>query len=174
MTTPAPPEGQPNRCLICGYKMTIEPSNPPGDASCPRCGSLAWFSPRTNVNEVFVGEVQELNVSTKWEAIQWLVGRLCELGRISLDASDEILPAILAREKLGSTGIGRGVAIPHAKHPSVRHAVGIIGFAANGIDFESLDGKLVNTVVLLLSPPDRPNEHLRALAWIMKVLTARP
>ena len=86
MTTPAPPEGQPNRCLICGYKMTHEPPDPPGDAPCPGCGSLALFPPRTSVTDVFVSEVQEIDGLTKWDAIQRLVGRLSELGRISLVA----------------------------------------------------------------------------------------
>lgn len=164
------PEGQPNRCAVCGQEFRVEPSAPPGDAPCPRCGSLAWFPAAAQANDALVSEVQQLDVATKHEAIQTLVRRLGDLGRISPEACDELVSRIIAREELGATAIGRGIAIPHAKHPAVPRTVGIVGYAARGIDFNSLDGEPVKIVVLLLSPAGQSVEHLRALAWISRTL----
>ena len=67
----------------------------------------------------------------------------------------------MKREELGSTGIGRGVAVPHTKHPSVDRLIGTVGVSQEGIDFQSLDGEKVHLFFLLVSPPDRPGDHLR-------------
>ena len=76
----------------------------------------------------------------------------------------EVLAAILKREELASTGIGGGVAVPHARHPGVAAAVGAIAHFKSGVDFESLDGEPVNVICLLVSPADRPDEYLQLLA----------
>jgi hypothetical protein len=67
------PEGQPNRCPICGNEISVEASSPPGDAPCPRCGSLVWFSAAVRKNEWFVDQVEPLDVATKDEAIRDLI-----------------------------------------------------------------------------------------------------
>ncbi len=99
-----------------------------------------------------------------------LVTRLQVTGHLPSDAVDEVISAVMQREQLGSTGIGRGLAVPHAKHLSVSRLTGTIGYAANGLEFDALDGKPVHTIVLLLSPPDRPGEHLRALEKISRLM----
>jgi len=71
---------------------------------------------------------------------------------------------------LGSTGIGRGVAVPHTKHASVDRLVGTVGVSSEGVDFNSLDGDKVQLFFLLISPPDRPGDHLRALENISRQL----
>ena len=76
----------------------------------------------------------------------------------------------MKREDLGSTGIGRGVAVPHTKHPSVSRLVGTVAVSHSGVDFESLDGEPVQLFFLLVSPPDRPGDHLRALENISRQL----
>ena len=76
----------------------------------------------------------------------------------------------MKREELGSTGIGRGVAVPHTKHASVERLVGTVGVSAEGVDFNSLDGDKVQLLFLLVSPPDRPGDHLRALENISRQL----
>ena len=76
----------------------------------------------------------------------------------------------MKREDLGSTGIGRGVAVPHTKHPSVSRLVGTVAVSPAGVDFESLDGEPVQLFFLLVSPPDRPGDHLRALENISRQL----
>ena len=95
---------------------------------------------------------------------------LLESGKITEDQRESIVEAILKREELGSTGIGRGVAVPHTKHPSVTELVGTVAVSEQGIDFDSLDGEKVHLLFMLVSPPDRPGDHLRALENISRQL----
>jgi PTS system fructose-specific IIA component/PTS system nitrogen regulatory IIA component len=95
---------------------------------------------------------------------------LIETGQLDGDENENIVQAILKREELGSTGIGRGIAVPHTKHPSVEQPVGTVGVSATGVDFQSLDGEKVQLFFMLISPPDRPSDHLRALENISKQL----
>ena len=82
----------------------------------------------------------------------------------------EVVRAVLERESVLSTGIGRGVAVPHTKHPSVDQLVGTVGVSSEGVSFNSLDGEKVQLLFLLVSPPDRPGDHLRALENISRQL----
>ena len=98
-------------------------------------------------------------------------GRVAGRGRRDQPADiDGIVAAIMKREELGSTGIGRGVAVPHTKHASVERLVGTVGVSVEGVDFNSLDGDKVQLFFLLVSPPDRPGDHLRALENISRQL----
>lgn len=111
-----------------------------------------------------------LEAYDKEAVIRELVTALASAGRILADESDSIVAAIMKREELGSTGIGRGVAVPHTKHPSVDKLVGTVGVSHGGVDFNSLDGEKVQLFFLLISPPDRPGDHLRALENISRQL----
>lgn len=124
------------------------------------------FSDFVNTNAIRA----ELHAEDKEEVIQELVGALVEAGAIASDERDSIVKAILKREELGSTGIGRGVAVPHTKHPSVDELIGTVGVSTLGLDFNSLDGEKVQLFFLLVSPPDRPGDHLRALENISRQL----
>lgn len=99
-----------------------------------------------------------------------LVEALHAAGEIDSSDRDDIVKAILKREELGSTGIGRGIAVPHTKHPSVTKLVGTVGVSSGGVEFDSLDGEKVELFFLLVSPPDRPGDHLRALENISRQL----
>ncbi len=112
----------------------------------------------------------QLVADDKESVIRELVGALVKAGKIQQDDSEDIVKAILKREELGSTGIGRGVAVPHTKHPSVERLVGTVGISPDGVDFDSLDGEKVQLLFLLVSPPDRPGDHLRALENISRQL----
>ncbi|RMF45233.1 MAG: PTS sugar transporter subunit IIA [Planctomycetota bacterium] len=112
----------------------------------------------------------ELTSTDKEGVIAELVDALLEAGDIKADDRDDIIKAIMKREELGSTGIGRGIAVPHTKHPSVEKLVGTVGVSVDGIDFDSLDGEKVQLFFLLVSPPDRPGDHLRALENISRQL----
>ena len=112
----------------------------------------------------------ELKAATKDEVIRELVQSLLKSGDIDADQYDDIVAAIMKREELGSTGIGRGVAVPHTKHPSVQKLVGTVGVSVEGVDFDSLDGEPVQLFFLLISPPERPGDHLRALENISRQL----
>ena len=106
----------------------------------------------------------------KQSVIRELVESLATAGAIKGADTESIIAAIMKREELGSTGIGRGVAVPHTKHPSVEHLVGTVGVSNEGVDFQSLDGDKVHLFFLLISPPDRPGDHLRALENISRQL----
>ena len=107
--------------------------------------------------------VPELTASTKEGVIREMVERLRQVGAFKSGDPEDIVKAILKREQLGSTGIGRGVAIPHTKHPGVDRLVGSVAVSRAGVDFDSVDGEAVHIFVMLISPQDRPGDHLRAL-----------
>jgi PTS system fructose-specific IIA component/PTS system nitrogen regulatory IIA component len=112
----------------------------------------------------------DLAAEDKPEVIREMVESLAQAGAISPGDVESIIAAILKREELGSTGIGRGVAVPHTKHPGVERLVGTVGVSVEGVDFNSLDGDKVHLLFLLISPPDRPGDHLRALENISRQL----
>jgi mannitol/fructose-specific phosphotransferase system IIA component (Ntr-type) len=112
----------------------------------------------------------ELAEDGKDGVIDELVEALVSAGQISRQDKESIVKAIMKREELGSTGIGRGVAVPHTKHPSVDRLIGTVGVSVEGVDFDSLDGEKVQLFFLLISPPDRPGDHLRALENISRQL----
>jgi len=84
--------------------------------------------------------------------------------------ADEVLRALMAREKLGSTGVGDGVAIPHAKMPGLTHVVACLGRAPAGIDFDAIDHRPVTLFFLLLAPESSAGVHLKALARVARLL----
>lgn len=112
----------------------------------------------------------DLQADDKESAIRELVQALASAGAVPSGEYDAIIAAIMKREELGSTGIGKGVAVPHTKHASVTKLVGAVGVSSAGVDFNSLDGEKVHLFFLLVSPTDRPTDHLRALENISRQL----
>ena len=107
--------------------------------------------------------VPDLDVTTREEVIHALVTALATAGKIDQASVDGIVEKIVERENMGSTGIGKGIAVPHIKHSSVKNIVGTIGCSQVGIDFKSLDQAPVYTVLLLVSPESDPDKHLEAM-----------
>jgi mannitol/fructose-specific phosphotransferase system IIA component (Ntr-type) len=105
----------------------------------------------------------ELEASDRDGVIRELVTSLASAGGVPVDAVDEIVAALIKREQTGSTGFGKGVAVPHVKHPKVKKMAGAVGRSAGGIDFAALDHQPVYTVFLLLSPDNQPQQHLQAM-----------
>lgn len=110
-----------------------------------------------------------LDAKTKGDAIKELVDLLAQNNEIS--DSKKVLAAILEREGTRTTGIGNGVAIPHGKCVGANHLVLAVGRPAAPIDFQSIDGRPVNLICLLSSPPDKTGPHLIALARISRLMT---
>lgn len=106
----------------------------------------------------------------KEDVIKELVDTLVEAGDIEKRHRNKLIEALMARESLGSTAIGQGIAIPHAKSDSVAKLVAAFGLSKKGVDFDSLDGELVNIFFLLLAPQDSAGPHLKALARISRLL----
>ncbi len=114
--------------------------------------------------------IAQLAAQDKEGAVREMVRALCEAGKVQEDDYEGIVEAILKREELGTTGIGRGVAVPHTKHASVEQLIATVAVSHEGVDFASLDGEPVFMFFLLVSPPDRPGDHLRALENISRQL----
>jgi len=112
----------------------------------------------------------QVRARSKEGVIREMAQALVDAGSIAAADLESIVKAIMKREDLGSTGIGRGVAVPHTKHPGVGRLVGTVAVSRDGVDFESLDGEPVQLFFLLVSPPDRPGDHLRALENISRQL----
>lgn len=106
--------------------------------------------------------VVQLGAADRDGVIRELVAALVGAGAISADSAETIARAAIDREKKGSTGFGKGVAIPHVKHKTVKSPVAALGNSASGVDFRSLDGQPVFSVVLLLSP-ESADQHLAAM-----------
>src|SRR5947209_3194900 len=119
------------------------------------------------VREAIIPELAALN---KEGVIREMVDTLRSAGYFKGGEPEDIIKAILKRELLGSTGIGRGVAIPHTKHNSVDRLIGTVALSKPGVSFDSLDGEPVHVFVLLISPQDRPGDHLRALENVSRSL----
>ena len=107
--------------------------------------------------------VSELKASDRDSALRELITSLAASGAIAETAVDEVVAALIKREQNGSTGFGKGVAVPHVKHPSVTKMAGTIGRSASGLDFAALDHQPVYSIVLLLSPENQPQQHLQAM-----------
>jgi mannitol/fructose-specific phosphotransferase system IIA component (Ntr-type) len=114
--------------------------------------------------------VPELEATDRDSVIRELVTSLAGAGAVPDEAVDEVVAALVKREMNGSTGFGKGVAVPHVKHPKVRKMAGTIGRSVNGVDFAALDHQPVYSVVLLLSPENQPQQHLQAMNIIFSNL----
>jgi len=115
--------------------------------------------------------VPRLKSTQRDEVITELVDALITSNAAAAKLRDELVKSVLERERRGSTGFGRGVAVPHVKHRSVKNMAAAIGLSDRGVDFNSLDKQPVYSVFLLLSPEDRPEEHLQAMEVIFKNLS---
>ncbi|HTV49264.1 MAG TPA: PTS sugar transporter subunit IIA [Phycisphaerae bacterium] len=114
--------------------------------------------------------VSDIKATSRDGAIHELVESLAASGAIDSAAVEPICKAILDREKHGSTGFGKGVAVPHAKVSGIKKHVATIGRSSSGVDFAALDQAPVYSIVLLLSPPDSPSGHLQAMENIFRNL----
>lgn len=113
--------------------------------------------------------IPRLEAVKRDDAIRELIGVLEKAGKISKENSADLAKAVVKRENEASTGIGKGVAVPHIRHKLVKKITAAIGISARGIDFSSLDKQPVYTIILLLSPIDG-DEHLQAMESIFEHL----
>jgi mannitol/fructose-specific phosphotransferase system IIA component (Ntr-type) len=112
----------------------------------------------------------DLYVRGRDDAIRVLVGSLVEAGVVPEAEESSIHQALLQREEQASTGIGRGIAVPHTQHTAARRLVATIGYSRRGIDFRSCDGEPVHLIFLLLSPPSRGSQQCRVLGAVSQHL----
>jgi fructose-specific phosphotransferase system IIA component len=114
--------------------------------------------------------IPEMKASERWAAIVELIDLLVDKGRVRIADRESILSALRQREETMSTGIGFGIAIPHASSNCVSDVVAAFGRSTTGIEFDSLDNSLVKFIVLFVVPKDQFQVHLRTLAAIAKFL----
>ena len=174
ITSSSTDEGFPIRCDICGTSSIVHVSRPPGDSVCPNCGSFLWVNAVIEVTSrhQFVPDIRLklTDAPDRNAAIRQIVDAMAAERDWSTNRIEEFIAAILNREELGSTGIGRGFAIPHASIDWIENSVTVMAFAPDGIDFSSLDGNPVHTVIMLASPQSDPGTHLKTLERISRSL----
>ena len=112
--------------------------------------------------------ISELSSKNKKEVLEELVSVMAEQDkRIN---KEELIEVLMERERLGSTGIGDGVAIPHGKLKNINALLASFGRSIDGVDFESIDGKPTHLFFLLVAPENSAGIHLKALARISRLL----
>jgi len=114
--------------------------------------------------------VPELKSDERWGAIAELVQTMVDAGKILPENQEAILASVRQREETMSTGIGLGIAIPHASSDRVSEVVAAFGRSAAGVEFDALDAQPVHFIVLFVVPKDQFQTHLRTLAAIAKFL----
>ncbi len=118
-------------------------------------------------NESIIGSLVS---NTRNEVLAEMVDKLIKVGEIPADSREGILGALIEREEITSTGLGQGIAIPHAKHPTINKMIGLIARSKEGVDYDALDGKPVHLFVMLLSSQELIQQHLESLAYVAKNL----
>ncbi|UCG56669.1 MAG: PTS sugar transporter subunit IIA [Phycisphaerales bacterium] len=118
----------------------------------------------------FEATIPELQAKDRDSAIVELVTSLEKAGKLGEGDSEDIARAVIKRENEASTGLGKGVAVPHVKHQAVKDVVAAVGQSSTGIDFSALDKQLVYSIILLISPTADPDKHLRAMENIFRNL----
>ena len=122
------------------------------------------------LNELFTGEFIKIGIEAedKDEAFEELTEAFCQVSRLNI--REEILEAIRTRERKMSTGIQKGIAVPHGRVPSIDKVYGILGISRKGIDYDALDGQPVYLLFMLLAPQTESEYHLRVLKRLAEML----
>ena len=114
--------------------------------------------------------VPDMAATDRWEAIEELIDHLVNCGKIASEHREAIVEVVRKRENSMSTGIGFGIGLPHASTDLIEEIVGVFGRSLKGIQFDALDNKPVNLVLLFLVPQGKFQQHLHTLANIARVL----
>ena len=167
-------DGYPVRCDLCGTSSLVNVSRPPGDSVCPACGTFLWVSAvvaemqqHSFVPDVRIAQLVAQDRQAAFLELTEIIGKSCEW---TPQQEAALVDALLQREELGPTSIGRGLALPHAAVDWLDRSVSAIALAPHGIDFQSLDGRPVYTIVLMAFPKSRPAEKLRQLEAVSRSL----
>ncbi|MFG0317468.1 MAG: PTS sugar transporter subunit IIA [Planctomycetota bacterium JB042] len=111
-----------------------------------------------------------LEATEKDAVLSELLELTVEAGRIEPGVRDELLAALREREKIGSTGIGAGIAIPHVKNDAVTETITAVGVASSPIEYDAVDGEPCDLFILLISPASQAENHLQILRWLSSVV----
>jgi len=118
----------------------------------------------------FEAIIPHLSATDRDGVINELINAVEKAGQLPGTDGKKLSKAVIKRENEASTGMGKGIAVPHVKHPDIKSVVAAIGKSDNGIDFAALDRQPVFNIILLLSPAEDPDRHLYAMEYIFKHL----
>jgi len=110
--------------------------------------------------------IAELVATERDAAIEEIIDAMVSAGALSPELRDEFIKSIIKRENRGSTGFGHGVAVPHVKHTAISKMAVAVAISPQGVEFNALDRQPVYSIFLLLSPEDKPEDHLDAMEAI--------
>ena len=116
----------------------------------------------------FEATIPDLEATDRNGVVGEMVSALVKAGKLPEELSAQITKAVIRRENEASTGMGKGVAVPHVKHATITDVIGIVGQTDVGIDFAALDEQPVYSVILLVSPAGNSDKHLQAMESIFK------
>jgi mannitol/fructose-specific phosphotransferase system IIA component (Ntr-type) len=117
--------------------------------------------------------VVRLEAGTRDEAVRELAAAFSASGALAKPKADALAAEVLARESEGTTGIGAGVAVPHAKTSLVKELLVAVGLSAEGLEFASVDGDRVHVVFLIGAPPDAAPEYLAVMKWVVSLTRSK-
>ncbi len=167
-------DGFPIQCEICGVSSIVNVSKPPGDSVCPACGSFLWVTALVEVTRQnsFTPDLRlsQLEATNRDDAIREITQAIAKELHWTVDQQTSFVNSLLNREELGSTGIGRGFAVPHASVDWIDNCFTAMALAPDGIPFNALDGEPVHTIIMIASPKSCPGDHLRLLERVSRSL----
>jgi len=111
----------------------------------------------------------ELECDEREGVLREMIGQLAENGEIGEDCMDKVLEGLMSRERLGTTGIGKGIAIPHVRSDDFKDVLIAVGRSSAGIDFAAVDGERVRLVFLILASESSQDDYMAALRWVSTV-----
>lgn len=111
-----------------------------------------------------------LQAQERDDVLRRLLDRLAEAGAMPAELTGKAFEALAAREALGSTAIGRGVAVPHARLDELDRIVVAFGYSAGGVEFNALDGQLVHQVFLIMGPAGQADEYVEVMQRISRLV----
>jgi mannitol/fructose-specific phosphotransferase system IIA component (Ntr-type) len=111
----------------------------------------------------------ELECDEREGALREMIGKLAKNGEVGEDGAEKILEGLMSRERLGTTGIGKGIAIPHVRSDDFDDVLIAVGRSSGGVDFAAVDGDLVKLVFLILAPESKQDDYMAALRWVSTV-----
>lgn len=154
------------------FSLSATPPIPPNMDSC----ESIFGNGKMKLKDFMVTKaiLPALKSVSRDEVIAEMVDSLIAAGSATKTLRDELIQKILVREKSGSTGFGNGVAVPHVKHDSIKRMACTIGVSQKGVDFNALDKAPVYSIMLLLSPANKPEDHLQAMEKIFANLQKDP
>lgn len=124
---------------------------------------FADFIPNTAV-------ILDLKGTEKKEVIKEIVEKIKDVFNLGTVKVNDMVEILMKREKIGSTGIGNGIAVPHAKLDDIKKVVGAFARSSRGVDFNAVDGASVNLIFLILAPSDNPEANLQTLQHISRTI----